>query len=123
MVGIHADEEAALTAGGNTHVAADQESQATEHLLLGVSLATEQRANAISEIHVVRHDMNLVGQTGVMAEEKSAEDETKRRFEEALERKRGRGGAGGNPHDPGRTVVPQSNTKRQRTFRRKSGGG
>jgi len=52
----------------------------------------------------------------------SAEDETRRRFEEALARKRGRTGSGGNPHDPGRSVVPQSNTKRQRTFRRKSGG-
>jgi hypothetical protein len=51
-----------------------------------------------------------------------AGDDTRRRFEEALARKRGRAGGGGNPHDPGRTVVPQSNTKRQKTFRRKSGG-
>ena len=61
-----------------------------------------------------------------MAADKSADtsedDDTRRRFEEALARKRGRAGGGGNPHDPGRTVVPQSNTKRQRTFRRKSGG-
>jgi hypothetical protein len=50
------------------------------------------------------------------------QDEMRRRFEEALARKRDRGGDAGSPHDPGRTVVPQSNTKRQRTFRRKSGG-
>jgi hypothetical protein len=49
-------------------------------------------------------------------------DDTRRRFEEALARKRARGGSGNAPHDPGRSVVPQSNTKRQRTFRRKSGG-
>jgi hypothetical protein len=55
-------------------------------------------------------------------EPKSSDDETRRRFEEALARKRGRAGAGSNPHEPGRGVVPQSNTKRQRTFRRKSGG-
>jgi hypothetical protein len=52
----------------------------------------------------------------------SAEDDMRRRFEEALDRKRGKSDAGASPHDPGRTVVPQSNTKRQRTFRRKSGG-
>jgi hypothetical protein len=52
----------------------------------------------------------------------SADDETRKRFEEALARKRGRAGSNAAPHDPGRTVVPQSNTKRQRTFRRKSGG-
>ena len=56
------------------------------------------------------------------AKDTEAADDTRRRFEEALERKRGRAGAGRNPHDPGHTVVPQSNTKRQRTFRRKSGG-
>jgi hypothetical protein len=56
------------------------------------------------------------------ADKPNADDETRRRFEEALARKRGRSGSGNSPHDPGRTVVPQSITKRQRTFRRKSGG-
>jgi hypothetical protein len=61
----------------------------------------------------------------VAADDKTKEtpdDETRRRFEEALARKRGRGASSGSPHEPGRGVVPQSNTKRQRTFRRKSGG-
>ena len=64
-------------------------------------------------------------QTGLVAADKpesSSDDETRRRFEEALARKRGRSGGTGNPHEPGRGVVPQSNTKRQKTFRRKSGG-
>lgn len=46
----------------------------------------------------------------------------RRLFLAALERKRGREGAGGRPHDPGHTVIPSSNTKRQRTFRRRAGG-
>jgi len=52
----------------------------------------------------------------------SSEDEMRRRFQEALARKHGNHGQSGSPHEPGRAVVPQSNTKRQRTFRRKSGG-
>lgn len=54
--------------------------------------------------------------------EPAVDDETRRRFREALAHKHGETGAGGNPHEPGRTVAPTSNTKRQRTFRRKSGG-
>jgi hypothetical protein len=60
-----------------------------------------------------------------MSEEKApprTDDDTRKRFEEALARKRDKSGAASNPHDPGRTVVPHSNDKRQRTFRRKSGG-
>jgi hypothetical protein len=50
------------------------------------------------------------------------EDETRRRFREALAHKHGHDSVGGSPHEPGRTIVPHTNDKRQRTFRRKSGG-
>lgn len=43
-------------------------------------------------------------------------------FRAALDRKRSRSGAGGQPRDPGHTVIPPSNTKRPRTFRRRAGG-
>lgn len=48
--------------------------------------------------------------------------EQRRLFLAALERKRSRSGAGDQPHDPGHTVIPPSNTKRPRTFRRRAGG-
>ncbi|HVU72112.1 MAG TPA: DUF5302 domain-containing protein [Mycobacteriales bacterium] len=50
------------------------------------------------------------------------EQDARARFREALEKKKARGGAGSQPHDPGKVVVPGSNTKKQKTFRRKSGG-
>jgi len=51
----------------------------------------------------------------------SADDENRRRFEEALERKRHRGGHGEGPHGAGKSVTQHADMKRQRTFRRKSG--
>jgi hypothetical protein len=48
-------------------------------------------------------------------------DENRRRFEEALERKRHRGGHGEGPHGGGKSVTQHADMKRQRTFRRKSG--
>jgi Family of unknown function (DUF5302) len=52
----------------------------------------------------------------------SADDESRRRFEEALERKRHRAGHGEGPHGGGKSVTQHADMKRQRTFRRKSGG-
>ena len=51
-----------------------------------------------------------------------APDETRRRFEEALERKRHRAAHGDGPHGGGKSVTQHADMKRQRTFRRKSGG-
>ena len=51
----------------------------------------------------------------------SASDDTRRRFEEALERKRHRAGHGEGPHGGGKSVTQHADMKRQRTFRRKSG--
>ena len=51
----------------------------------------------------------------------SAAEETRRRFEEALERKRHRAGHGEGPHGSGKAVTQHADMKRQRTFRRKSG--
>ncbi len=53
--------------------------------------------------------------------DKSTDDEMRRRYLEALERKRSGGPGGNNPHGPSRSSAPTSNDKRQRTFRRKSG--
>lgn len=53
--------------------------------------------------------------------DKRADDETRRRFEQALARKHARSRGGAVAHEPGRSPVPQGNDKRQRTFRRKSG--
>ncbi|HET7529997.1 MAG TPA: DUF5302 domain-containing protein [Mycobacteriales bacterium] len=50
-----------------------------------------------------------------------AADETRRRFEEALERKRHRAAHGDGPHGGGKSVTQHADMKRQRTFRRKSG--
>lgn len=50
------------------------------------------------------------------------QDETRRKFQEALQRKRARGAGGSTPHGPARSAAPHENDKRQRTFRRKSGG-
>ena len=51
-------------------------------------------------------------------------DDVRRRFREALERKQGKGAAHGSgaTGGSGKTVGPSSNEKRQRQFRRKSGG-
>lgn len=53
----------------------------------------------------------------------ASEDDLHRRFREALERKQAKGG---DPHGKagggGKGVGPASNDKRQRQFRRKSGG-
>jgi hypothetical protein len=51
----------------------------------------------------------------------NAADDTRRRFEEALERKRHKAGHGEGPHGGGKSVTQQADMKRQRTFRRKSG--
>jgi len=49
------------------------------------------------------------------------DDEARRKFQEALDRKRNREGHGSTPRDPGRSMLAHESTKRQRTFRRKSG--
>jgi hypothetical protein len=55
--------------------------------------------------------------------EPAPEDDQRRRYREALERKRGRdaGAAGGRRRDGSGGVGPTSNAKSQRMFRRKSG--
>ena len=52
----------------------------------------------------------------------SPEEATKRRFQEALERKHGHGGRTQRGHGPDRQGLPAGNDKRRQTFRRKSGG-
>ena len=51
-------------------------------------------------------------------------DDVRRRFREALERKQGKGSTRGQAtaDGGGKTVGPSTNEKRQRQFRRKSGG-
>lgn len=56
-----------------------------------------------------------------MADKEQPQDDAHRRFKEALDRKRAAHHLGAAPHEPGRAVVPSGNTKRQKTFRRKSG--
>ena len=51
----------------------------------------------------------------------SGDDPTRQRFQEALARKRERESHAQATRESGRTALPHSNTKRQRTFRRKSG--
>ncbi len=51
----------------------------------------------------------------------SKDDDARAKFRAALEKKTARTG-GSSPREPGKTVTPQDNTKRQKTFRRKSGG-
>src|SRR5215218_9397061 len=53
---IDADQDAALAAGRDGHVAADQEGEPAEHLLLGeTGLALDQLTDALREDLVVRH--------------------------------------------------------------------
>jgi hypothetical protein len=64
------------------------------------------------------------GQDAAMSDREQAqpEDETHRRFREALERKKAGGGSGGGPRPTeGGAHLKGSNDKRQRQFRRKSG--
>ena len=49
------------------------------------------------------------------------DDDARRRFREALDRKRNREGHGSTPADPGKSMLAHESTKRQRQFRRKSG--
>jgi hypothetical protein len=63
VIGVYTHHQAALTAGRDGHVSADQKGQATEHPLLGdVGLAGDQLADPISEVFVVRHGGNMVAQ-------------------------------------------------------------
>lgn len=63
VLGVYAHHEAALTAGRDGHVSADQKGQATKHPLLGhVRFAGDQFADAIGEVFVVRHGGNMVAQ-------------------------------------------------------------
>ena len=64
------------------------------------------------------------GVTGETVSE-PAEDENRRRYREALERKRGGGskaGAGGGSGPGSGSLAATASAKTQRTFRRKSGG-
>lgn len=54
--------------------------------------------------------------------EASAEDDQKRKFREALERKTGKTSGGGDAHGDSKIHGAQGPAKSQRTFRRKSGG-
>jgi hypothetical protein len=60
LVGVvrrHPHHQAALAADGHRHVAVDQKRQPAEHaLLLDALLGTEQFADPVGEIFVVRHD-------------------------------------------------------------------
>ena len=56
LLGIDAHEDAALAARGDRHVAADQEGEAAEHLLLREALlAGHQLADPVGEVFVVGH--------------------------------------------------------------------
>ena len=50
------------------------------------------------------------------------DDETRRKFQEALSRKHGASAAAAGHRTSGNVHLPEGNTKRQRVFRRKSGG-
>jgi hypothetical protein len=55
------------------------------------------------------------------ADKPPEDDDARRKFREALERKQHRGGRGSTPSDPGKSMLAHESTKRQRQFRRKSG--
>jgi hypothetical protein len=52
----------------------------------------------------------------------SADEELRRRYLEALERKRAGGSAAATGHGADRATTPTSNDKVKRTFRRRAGG-
>lgn len=63
VLGVYAHHEAALTAGRDGHVSADQKGQATKHPLLGyVGFAGDQLADATGEVFVIRHGGNMVAE-------------------------------------------------------------
>lgn len=63
VIGVYAQHQAALTAGRDGHVSADQKGQAAEHPHLGdVGLTGDQLADAAGEVFVVRHGRNMVAQ-------------------------------------------------------------
>jgi hypothetical protein len=52
----------------------------------------------------------------------TADDDLRRRYREALERKRAGGSAAATGHGADRAAAPTSNDKVKRTFRRRAGG-
>jgi hypothetical protein len=60
--------------------------------------------------------------TAASATTDTAEDDLRRRYREALERKRAGGSAAATGHGADRPNAPTSNDKVQRTFRRRAGG-
>jgi hypothetical protein len=52
----------------------------------------------------------------------TADDDLRRRYREALERKRAGGSAAATGHGADRATAPTSNDKVKRTFRRRAGG-
>jgi hypothetical protein len=60
---VAADEHAALTAGADRHVSADEEGQAAEHLLLGqLRVGPDQVPDARREDFVIGHDADRTQQ-------------------------------------------------------------
>jgi hypothetical protein len=67
LVGIAAQQQAALPAGRDRHVAADQERQPAEHLLLGHSrLGSDQLPDPVRKILVVGHRGNYGPLRGIL---------------------------------------------------------
>jgi hypothetical protein len=60
---VNAEEQAALTAGANRHVAANQEGETAEHAFLcKPPLALNQLADSVRQILVIRHSRSIADQ-------------------------------------------------------------
>jgi hypothetical protein len=70
---------------------------------------------------VTDDDRTKPGDETTADETATTEDDARRKFREALDRKRHRESHGAAPADSGRSLLAHESTKRQRQFRRKSG--
>ena len=61
VAGVDSDDQAALAAGRDRHVAGDEEGETSEHPLLGhVGVPRDQSADAVGEILVIGHPGGII---------------------------------------------------------------
>jgi hypothetical protein len=61
LLGVHSDDQTALRAGSNRHVAGGEKNETAEHApLADVGLSSDQLSNPVGEILVVRHTRIII---------------------------------------------------------------
>jgi hypothetical protein len=87
-------------------------------------MAAAKNTPSDSEGTAVTNETAVTDETeaATTAATESADDDLRRKYLEALERKRAGGSAAATGHGADKATAPTSNNKVQRTFRRRAGG-